>query len=239
MKRLRYGCPFYGYGMEVAYLCILLWVVTLLWCVLSDANLPLWVSLLPSVGCALAAYLWLHRLREEERVWIADAPPLLWQPATAADCVAVQHASMQSRAFCVWMLLLGGVLVAGLFYLRADAVLTCVFSLTMVVCIGTVVCAYLRARLWQELDETALAARIPVQHFFMRVQFMGGDRLPRLTRTYEGYYAQKRGRKVSKQYLVCYLPDGKYVLYQDPPAVNPQWIRVVQYRGQIRWYLEA
>lgn len=77
------------------------------------------------------------------------------------------------------------------------------------------IAAHLQWLFWHRITEDAVYAGIPVHHCF--------------TRTVYG----RRHMQIN-HYMVCYLPNGKYVLNNDGLPTDPQTVHIVKYRGFFR-----
>ena len=73
-----------------------------------------------------------------------------------------------------------------------------------------------RRRAWTDIDESAVHIIVPVHHSYDLTRY------------------GKHGHKWTENYIVCYLPDGRYVLH-NKHCTGVWQIIIIKYRGSILW----
>lgn len=225
MKRLKYRCLFCGYGqwvMLVTGTLTLVWFAVWAWLEAMDvAAMPVAALLPVTAGCLLlpsvCAWLWLHfHLNREERQLVAEAQPPEWRPLSQRDYDHFRAEGYFSRFLGVYVWL-GLLAVFVIVYMLAEPEAMPLFAAFWIIAGVIVLFTLLDHHFWQNMDESAECAEILVERSYsreIRVRF----------NSYTHYY------------LVCYLPDGKYILHDEQSYGCASSIRVIQYKHRIRWY---
>ncbi len=212
--KLKMICPFCGYGFRVFTVVMLVCIVPM---VVHHSNLKLAVisTTIVAIIATAVGYLWCNRLNTVDLRAMEESELPLWTPVTAIDKGMVRTKMKFDKM--IW-------LVIGTMF-SAAAVMYVVFKnktefsyvkifIAAIIC-GIVVASifYLRSRLWNKIDNSALAAEIPVSSVY--------------TVTNYGRYSS-----TTNTYMVIYLPDGKYVLPQKNICRK---IRLIQFDGMLTY----
>lgn len=225
MKRLKYRCAFCGYGQWVAVVSMtlcLVWFSVYVWLEMSNMDVPPAPVAYTVFGACmllppLAAWLWLHfHLNREERQLVAEAQPPEWQPLSQRDYDHFRAEGYFSRflGVYVWLGLLAVFVIS---YMLVVPEAMPLFVAFWIIAGVIILLTLLDHHFWQYMDETAECAEIPVEHSYSRK-------------------IQVRFSSYTHYYLVCYLPDGKYILHDEQSYGCASSIRVIRYKHRIRWY---
>lgn len=221
MKRLKYSCLFHGHFYIVFAIFLLSPFAGVF------AQIPFYHKLdsyslnvicLSAWGIANVLILVLFAVilripKREERLLISEAEPPVWQPVTAHDLAVIRSkpsvtGCLALMLYPLMLLILGANLINNHF--STDWLITTAILLGGVTLI--LICAQLHWLFWHRITEDAVYASIPVHHCFTRTVY-------------------SRRHKQINHYMVCYLPDGKYVLKNDGYPTDPQTVHIVKYRG--------
>ncbi len=245
MKKLKYRCLFYGNTYPL-----------LLGAVLSSLSsfflqnyfqfgsaaftfLFILIYILVLIICGL----FIRRLSPEEKQRIADAPLLLWQPLPAAELEQLRYSqnAMSIRTLKILEGVFAAAIILLLCFFRNDPVKGWISALCAAACAIGAFLYYRRSQTWSQIDDTAEYVRIPVHHCFTKTRYAGTgrDSLPRLAESYSEMYQQAQAKKRTESYLVCYLPDGKYVFYNQTGILYPEYIRIIRFQDHFQWILEV
>lgn len=227
MKRLKYAHPFCGKVFPF-YIMLFAFIGGMLTSISFDAENPMiWGILLALAAGALSAFI-LHIPDDHDRAAIANADYPLWETPSEELLHSLRLAARSYQLSVPIMLVIaavaGGVALLVLISrgkhgreplmtpTQAFPIALVVGSVTFVV----VLVYQLRTRIWEQIDETAVCATIPIDHFFD------------LTR--HGRY----GKTWTDSYLVFYLPDGKYIIKAKEGSGLADNVTVIKYRGMLR-----
>lgn len=225
MKRLKYSNGFCGYGQAVSWISIfacLAWSVFFPWLEMNcgwalDESIVLAVYGTLLLAPPLITWLVLHYcLNKAERELVHKAQPPDWQPLSRRDHDHFRYENYFIR-FLGMLVVLG---LLGLLVLFAELTIPDKAYWFAVYAVITGLCilfTWLDHRLWQGIDESAECTELHVDH------------------SYKRYWHSKTG-KHAEYYLVCYLPDGKYIFKDEDSYGMASSIRIVRYRHRIRWY---
>lgn len=230
MKRLKYLNGFCGYGYRVMWIGLGGWILWMSLILLLEAAFGHWTLLEEWIGfdaaffliaitgpvlALLVSWLWLHfYLNRAERQLVAEAQPLQWHPIKPELCERIR-----SEGSDVWITAIVLFVLYGILFLSSLGKIRYMWPfllLALAVILLILLGQRRRFRFWQGIDETAESAVVTVDHSYV-THFYG------------------RGGKTTDYYLVCYLPDGKYVLHDEKTNGTAARIRLVRYRGRVRW----
>lgn len=228
MKKLKHSCPFGGKQYPQYLLMASPFIVMLLTSTFQfSAALTLAAFILLPLIILIVCLAIEQSLSPEEKMLIEAADLPLWQPADP-QIIASIRMNEESKGSPVLGGLLGGVVFC------AAILVTIGFNTVTVLLCGAIIIAIvillvsdlLGSSAWAEIDETAVYTDIAVDHMYdvKRRRTRG----PRHARYTEEWY---------ESYIVFYLPDGRYILHcRDIFQQHPPVIRVIQFRGKIRWF---
>lgn len=218
MKRLKYKHLFYGKTTPVF---ISTFVVFIIVCSLSMSVLGEFKQehifayfLIISIGSVFLTlavnYAIIHHLTPEEKKKIAESSPPKWKKIPDR---MKKHFKENVKGLFIWTVII----------ITAEAVLSIITGLshdltsTLIVFASLVgitiivfVCIGINEHIWANMDDSAIYAKIKVDHCFL------GER--------------RRGGR--DRFLVFYLPDGKYVLQHY--SIEPKEIVIIKYKCFIR-----
>ncbi len=231
MKRLKYGNAFCGYGYRVMWIALGGWIVWMSLSLVLETACGSWAMLeewlgfdtafflMSMTGPVLAlvlSWLWLHfHLNREERQLVAQAQPLQWHPIKEEVCERIRSEGDETRITAIFLFVLYGILLLGSLGEHFRYMLPFLI-LALVVILLILLGQHRRYRFWQGIDETAETSVVTVDHSYV-THFYG------------------RGGKTTDHYLVFYLPDGRYALHDETSGGTAARIRLVRYRGRVRW----
>lgn len=231
---LKYSCPFCGRTAPLFVIAVLL---PFFMAFMIFSGFVFWQTILLSLLFLLLTVfisIWLmHRPNRADREQMEAAQAPLWYPLPD-DQIMRLRAEMLRNAPSVLHALLAGAVGGGITLLCGIspsrhrtgrnrhpvpfetmlpiAAAIAVIGFLVVVIIGA------RRRAWADLDETAVCIAVPVHDSFYV--------------THHG----RHGAKWKEHYLVCYLPDGKYVLHNRYDDHRMTYILIVKFRGSTRWF---
>lgn len=223
--QLRFGlsCPFCGYGQRVAKIALVVSLAMSVFAAFRDWNI-FTAFLVTFFLIILGGFLWCNRLSAHDRACIDAADYLLWMPITEPDRQQlVRNTSKISVGAVVYAAIL---LLIGLFdvmnedndhiidlegvsrrlpYIAVSAaVIGFLFVLT-----------YMQDKLWRGVDDSAMCAEVPVSGYYSVEESRG------------------KGATCITDYLIIYLPTGKYVLRQNVSGCRR--IKLVRYQGMMTY----
>lgn len=220
--QLRFGlsCPFGGYGQRVA---LVSWVAALTMSIIAafqDWNLfaALLVTL---IVCLCGGFLWCNRLSEYDRAQIDAADYLLWLPATEAERQQIaQTAPKFSVGHVIYAVVL---LLVGLFDVMGEEFIDLAgvprrlpYIAVAAAVIGfLLVLVYMQDKLWRGVDDSAMCAEVRVGGYYSVEESHG------------------KGSTSISNYLILYLPTGKYILRQTVSGCRR--IKLVRYQGMMTY----
>ena len=214
MKRLKYRHLFYGKSIPVLLSIFgVFFIITLITALDIIGSIAL--GIIGSIALILLTlavdYAVIHHLKPDEKKKIAEASPPKWKklPDRMKKKFRIdKKASLISTAVAI-----GIELIVSFIVLLSDGVQTMLVSLEVLLPV-TLICFAVYAvweHIWANMDDSAIYTRIEVDHSF------NGERT-------------RFGRR---NYIVFYLPDGKYVLETD--GYSSKNIFVIKYKCFIRW----
>lgn len=225
MKRLKYRCLFCGYGQWVAVASLTLGLGMLALYAFLDLYNMFSVDTLAAIlllgagllGPPLVVWLWLHfHLSREERELVSEAQPPEWQPLSQQDYDHFRAEGYFGRflGIYVWLGLFAVFMIS---YMLLEPEALPLFVTFWIIAIVIILLTLLDHHFWQNMDESAECAEIPVERSYSKK-------------------IQVRFSSFTHYYLVCYLPDGKYILHDEQSYGDASSIRVIRFKHRIRWY---
>lgn len=222
MKRLKYRHLFYGKSIPVMF--SLFGVLLLITSVIAlDIIKSEWGYIYHMIGSialilfTLAVdYAVIHHLKPDEKKKIAEASPQKWKKLPNRMKKKFKFDIKESLISA--SSLIGLELIVAFIMMLLKGVETMLVMLEVVLPV-TLVCLASYAvweHIWANMDDSAIYTKIEVDHSF-KVK-----------------YTTRAGTKNYSNYIVFYLPDGKYVLEVSAGFV-PKNIVVIKYKCFIRW----
>lgn len=192
MWRLKWKCPFCGYGYRIGIVIFLLCVAAS-WVMHGAYGIYEGKGILVA-GIALAllipSYLWVNRLRPGEREKLAAAKPLQWKPLTKQQADRVKKNRLSDREQ-ITSIVLSPLLIFCFLWIsgRNFAWMASGILITFLLCLRV----KWADRLWFNMDASAECAEIQPDHT---------------------YALKEAGRDhtVYRDYAVFYTPEGKLVM---------------------------
>ena len=244
MKRLKFLHPFGGKegpsfavcwgfiaGMAVGvYLCIHF----------EDFRYFLWAFFTPPAVAAVISLIVCNRLHHADKTAIAQSERAAWKPVSAELLVQIRAQLEERRAAFSYRLkkeLAGavlGILIAGIALLSAlfskelespgeiteelrETLLTppAVYFVLSAAAFCILLIAYfiVRAIVWRNVGEGAVYANLPI------------------SRQYTAVHHLRYGRVDYYRFVVCYQPDGRYIIKAPPHSETAAYLTVIRYRG--------
>ena len=231
MKQLKFYCPFHG---RIWPLIAALVAAVAAWGFTLSHDWPeeiVRASLLFAPLIVLVcSYLFIQRLSPAERELVAKAEYPNWYPVTETVLRQVRE---QKRFMSEDMMRLLGTL--GIFALasllpgkRSEPNLGLSALFLLIGAIVYIANTLLRNK-WQSVDQSAVMAKVPIDHMFDTVHYYGRRRW----RWYFNFDTSLFERTTS--YVVFYQPDGRYVLRAGAGSGNANTLIIVQYNGMLTW----
>lgn len=222
MKRLKYRHLFYGKSILVMFsLFGAFFVITSVIAIDTIKNESGYIYLaIGSIALILLTlavdYAVIHRLKPDEKKKIAEASPPKWKKLP--DRMKKKFRIDKKESLISTAVAIGLELIVAFIVMLSDGVQTMLVSLEVLTPV-TLICLAIYAiweYIWANMDDSAIYTRIEVDHSF-KVK-----------------YTTRGGRMDYRNYIVFYLPDGKYVLEVSAGFVSKN-IVVIKYKCFIRW----
>ena len=215
---LKLSCPFGGKHYPYYILMATVWIVTIValmgqWDVSSYYLAIFGLPAAELVGC----FLWEHHLSMKDHQMITESELPLWEPLPEGLPEAVAEYAAREISIGEFITMIVFVLSAPFVLLNALSFMRPVGLLVMLPCAALIVSRLYSRTLWRQIDETAVAARVPISHM---------------------YDVDDNLLHVVRSYLVFYLPDGKYTLRARPGTGLSRAVWLVRYRGHVLWLPE-
>lgn len=226
MKKLKYMCFFHG--SELPWVLCILGIILFPWAVgaaigsdfRTDSIVTLGGSVAILVGVLFTCACEFRSLTDREQEVISHLPPPVWRPVTEGDMKVVSRYLERYRAYSGYTLLLtlmaGGMVV--LAYLASEEgwelSRLLLWMLPVLGVPGGCIILHVGTLLhWKGITADAEYLEIQVSYCFARRQLM--------------LFSEAK-----KPYLVFYLPDGKYVLECTPSNPEPEYVRIIRWKGR-------
>ena len=218
MKRLKYRHLFLGQSIPVTFSMFVafLVIIAISYIVLNSMEDGFMYLSVVSIAVILLTlvidYLIIHHLTPDEKKKISGASPPEWKSLPDRMKSSFQT-DRRATLFSVAIVLVFELVVA-FFVLLREGFKTMLVTLAVVLPV-TLICLAIcsvREHIWANMDDSAVYAKIEVDHAF------------------EGERLRFGGRR---KFIVFYLPDGKYVLETDSDFI-PENIVVIKYKCLIR-----
>ena len=243
MKRLKFLHPFGGKpfaGLIVMYSTLFGLAAGICLAIhFLEMRYLLWSALAPFLISVLVMLLVCNVRQKKDKEAIACAQKAEWKPIPEEliyiirmqldDRTALQSKKREAIRSGILLLVFAGFLVLNA--LTDDtfnppsaedwhAIRTSPFLPVMLAAAGIilfyVLFCIIRRRIWLHIDESAVYADIPIDSI------------------YEVTYYEKRGVQRTKQYLVFYQPDGKYIVPAPEGSSEGGMITVIRFHGLLR-----
>ena len=228
MKKLKRSCPFGG-KQHPKYLLI----GSLIFSGMLSASLGFSPAVLLTALTVLPlavlgiCFAYEQHLTPDEKTLVAEADLPLWQPLDRSLIESIRAKEMDKGSL-LFIGLIVGVLLC-MFVISQIGFNTAALLISAAIMIAVVIYILADIResgVWANIDETAVYTDIPVHHMYdVKHRRTRGSRFSRYV---EEWY---------ENYIVFYLPDGRYTLHcREVFQQYPPTIRVIQFRGCIRWF---
>lgn len=221
MWKLKFSAPFCGLFLPVipafaaAFVIPVLLHISGIWYVIA--------SFLFLVLLLYGLYKLLHIPTKKDRAAMKQAKPLKWRKLSKQQKKLLRRYENPAKTVLVLAFLPA---TAAFLYMAGKDGWTP--SLTWICCIteaGILLWAlilHLDWKFWQGIGKDAEYAILPVHHTYTISRWI-------------------RTGKTDYPFLVCYLPDGKYIFefYGNPPHCTPSFlpkqVYLIRYKGRVRW----
>ena len=219
MFRLKLNCPFGGHGHNVFWIGILLVAISVFMTVCNNGNI-IAAAVIPALTVLIGGYLWINRITPLDRYNMDKAELPLWRPLTDEEREKVLK--KKSFNFIPYLILFAALAVFMLSPPKNSSqprVLMDKYTMTIAICILIAIAVvmildYINRLMWKSIDETAVCAEVPVYlHFSVE--------------------HHNRESSWTNDYIVIYLPDGKYVLRST--LKGSQTVKLVRFAGMLTY----
>ena len=217
MFRLKFNCPFGGHGYNVLWTGILLIFISVFMTVCNDGNI-IAAAVIPALTVLIGGYLWINRITPLDRYNMDKAELPLWRPLTSDEREKVLKKKNFSFSYYIFMSAIAGILMvlparnySG--FMDKYKMTAAVFSLIAIAVV--MILDYINCLMWKSIDDTAVCAEVPISLHY----------------SVEHY---NRGSSWTNDYIVIYLPDGKYVLRST--LEGSQTVKLVRYAGMLTYF---
>lgn len=172
--------------------------------------------------------------KKHERELIEGADLPLWNKLSEEDKQSLcSEKPMSLTTALKWTAVILVLSLMFLYFARNDSTVFIIVIICMLLAMLAVLFSFCGSNLWADIDDTAVYTDIPVHHSFTK-KYSGGKRLPYYVKSYSEFYEKQLNNKNAEHYAVCYLPDGKYIFYNDSGINHPAAIRIIKYKGQYK-----
>lgn len=217
MFRLRFYCPFGGYGYNVFLIGIVLVIISFLMTAINDGNIIAAV-MIPAFTVLIGGYIRANRITGLDKRNMDKAELPLWRPLT--DDERGKLMKTKSRSIIFYIIIFVAVVLFLIVPPRGGRVfvdrLTMSIGVVTLIAIAVVlILDYINCLRWKNIDDTALCAVVPV-HLHFSVE----------------HHSRRNGW--TDDYIVIYLPDGKYALKSY--LAGSQTVKLVRYGGMLTYF---
>ncbi|MBQ2823510.1 MAG: hypothetical protein IJF18_02925 [Oscillospiraceae bacterium] len=219
MKRLKFRCPFKGYGFKITIVSMILSIFTALGMLIlfaeKNVDYLLPFVIIPFILIEMLAYLFVNRISSEEKELIAEADELCWESLDNW-----MYEAVKDKYRINWIVFIILCVLAATFFvvyfiktknLVTSFMLFVTFAAAIFIWLG--VSAFLRKR-WSAIDSTAECTVLKSHHIY----------------TVKSY---GRGRVYYDNYYVFYTPNGRLVLKKEQE--NCSKVCVIKFNGMITY----
>lgn len=244
MKRLKYLHPFGG--KEGAFLAIGFSFVAGMaaGCCLcirfEDIRYFFWAFFTPPAAAAVISLIASSRLHHADKAAIAQSERAVWKPVSAELLVQIRAQLEERRkdfsrrlkkelpGAVLGILIVGIILFVAMFTKELESPGTVTEELreklltppalpvllaAAAFCILLIAYSIVRAVVWRNVGEGAVYANLPISRQYTAVHHLG------------------HGRTVYYRFVVCYQPDGRYIITAPPHSEKAAYLTVIRYRG--------
>jgi len=236
MFRLKYSCPFHGhsYPFFISMLVMPLTSSLHIYFGMLTGLGSFWIipmGLLGSVFVLLCFFTYFQQLSPAEQDLCNECPPALWYPLPESHILHIRSEMLNSAPGILHAL--GVAAAAGVLTLfcafgrnrhsvryRREVTVSEMMPFAIIVAAAAfiiVIFISARRRAWAQIDESATCLIVPVHH------------------SYDITHHGKHGRTWIENYIVCYLPDGRYVLHNRKKHVDVRFVIFIRFRNSVIW----
>ncbi|MBO5318668.1 MAG: hypothetical protein J6B01_02535 [Ruminococcus sp.] len=221
MFRLRLYCPFGGHGHNIFFLGVVLVSLSVMTAVSNNWNIFASI-IIPTITVFVGGYIWVNRITYLDKRNMDKADFLLWHPLSDDDREKVIEGrtfSLSSYIFILAIIVIFAITPAKNSSSRgnqfSDSISPKISFAVMTLLAVVMVLDYINSLRWKTVDDTAVCAVVPV-HLHFSVE----------------HYS--RGSRWTNNYIVIYLPDGKYILPSD--LEGSQSVKIVKFGGMLTYF---
>ncbi len=218
MFRLKLSCPFGGHGHSVLWTGIGLVAISVFMTVCSNGNI-IAAAVIPALTVLIGGYVWINRITPLDRYNMDKAELPLWRPLTADEREKVLKKKNFSFSYYIFIFAFVAVFITlpPRNSTQSTAFTDYRMTIAVFILISTIVVMmldYINRLMWKNIDDTAVCAEVPVSlHYSVEHNI--------------------RGSSWTDDYIVIYLPDGKYVLRST--LKGSQTVKLVRYAGMLTY----
>lgn len=220
MFRLRFDCPFGGYGDKLFGIGLVLVMISVFMTVINDGDIILAV-IIPALTVIMGGYIWANRLTPLDRKNMDKAELPLWRPLTDDE----REKLLKKKKFSILSYVVGLSVPLGLMLpprgsssnnVPLEERTTTKLAIAVAIVIGILmIIGYINSLRWKTVDDTAVCTVVPV-HLHFSVEH------------------HSRRSSWTSEHIVIYLPDAKYVLRST--LAGSQTVKIVRYGGMLAYF---
>lgn len=171
---------------------------------------------------------------ERELIESADFP--LWNELSDEDKRSLcPEKPMNFSDVLKWTAVILCLSIVFMYFARNDSIIFVIVVICMIMALLGMIFNLLDSSLWTDIDKTAVYTDIPVHHCFTKeYPYFRHRGMYYYAKSYSDLYLQAIRNKSVEHYAVCYLPDGKYIFFNDSGIDHPTTIRIVRYKGRYK-----
>ena len=227
MKRLKYLHPFGGRTYP-RFIILGAFLAGLMGGIITDIENLFWYALLPPLIVTALMLFFFNIPDDHDRDGIRDASYPIWNPVTPEIMSVIRKEEQSGQLSAAGMIILSLLAAFASFALSRipprgsrEPIFSTETSLLIALIIGaaaffTILFLQLRSRIWEQIDNTAMFAEIPIDHF------------------YDVRHSKGQGETEIINYLVYYLPDGKYIMRAPEKSGLADCVTVIKFRRMVR-----
>lgn len=228
MKRLKYSCPFGGktYPRVVTVVATSMMFLVMR----RDAGHPIFlIAILLTALLSLGVCFFIEQsLSPGEKELVANAELLDWKPVTEGILFRVQTETRMPSM--LWLISIAALAVLMILPLRAaeeSHLVAMLFPVGLILAaLGIFIAEYLRTMFWKSIDESAEYVIVPIDHIYDVHH----------TRRRKGTaFRPSEVIEWDETYIVCYLPDGRYILKNNALLEYTHHVAFVRQGSHVTW----